>query len=247
MNGRTRFLLLGGLLAGPFFTLAWFLGAIGRQDYSALRHPISSLSIGSAGWTQTAAFLITGMLMLAFAVGVRGVFRPRGLSRWAAVFLAAAGVGLVGAGLFVTDPMNGYPPGTPLVPTDFTVPGRLHRAFSALFFGGLPLSAFSFARWFSRQGHSTWATYSRASAWGFLAAFVVTTVAFLGVGGLDDMAGLLQRFTLVIGWAWVTLLAYHLQKIAPRDVEPPRDSEAGLAREPGKRTALWPCQKAGAS
>ena len=213
MINKTRYLLLGGVIAGPLFTLAWLLGAIGRQDYSTLRHPISSLSIGDAGWIQASAFLITGLLMLAFAIGVRYVHSDQGLSRWTSIFLASAGLGLLGAGLFVTDPMNGYPPGTPLVPTEFTISGRLHRAFSALVFLGIPLAAFSSARWFKRQGKSEWATYSRASAWGFLALFVVTTIAFLGVGGLGSMAGLLQRITLIIGWTWVTLFATHLLNI----------------------------------
>jgi hypothetical protein len=220
MGDRTSLLLLGGVIAGPFFTTAWLLGAIGRQGYSAMRHPISSLSIGESGWIQASAFLITGLLMLAFAIGVRKALRDQGLSKWTSIFLAAAGLGLVGAGLFVTDPMNGYPPGTPLLPTEFTISGRLHRIFSALVFLGIPLAGFSSARWFASQGKSAWATYSRASAWGFLSSFVVTTIAFLGIRGLNQIAGLLQRLTLIIGWAWVTLFAIYVLTVASHSAKP---------------------------
>jgi hypothetical protein len=215
MSIRTKILLLGGVIAGPFFTVAWLVGAFGHQGYSSLRHPISSLSIGESGWIQSSAFLITGLLMLAFAAGVREALKDRGLSKWTWIFLATVGVGLLGAGLFVTDPMNGYPPGTPVVPTEFTVLGRLHRVFSALVFLGIPFACFSSARWFSSQDKSSWVTYSQASAWAFLGSFVVTTIAFLGVGGLDQIAGLLQRLTLTIGWTWVTLFAIHALSMAP--------------------------------
>jgi hypothetical protein len=228
MSNRTKILLLGGIITGPFFTVAWLLGAIGRQDYNPMRHPISSLSIGEFGWIQSSVFLITSLLMLAFAVGVRDAFMDCGHARWTWVFLAAVGIGLLGAGLFVTDPMNGYPRGTPLVPTDFTVHGRLHRAFSALVFLGMPLAGFASVGWFTTQGKAAWATYSKASAWAFLGSFVATTIAFLGVGGLDQIAGLLQRVTLTVGWTWVMLLALEVRAVAshPAKIEPSADNFA---------------------
>lgn len=228
LSNRTKILLLGGVMAGPFFTVAWMLGTVGNQGYSPLRHPISSLSIGESGWIQSSAFFITGLLMFAFAAGVRDALRDRGLSRWTWIFLAAVGIGLLGAGLFVTDPMNGYPPGTPLVPTDFTASGRLHRVFSAMVFLGIPFAGFSSARWFRSQGKDAWATYSQASAWAFLGSFVITTIAFLGVGDLDELAGFLQRLTLTIGWAWVTLFAIYVLTVAqhPAKPKPPADKVA---------------------
>jgi hypothetical protein len=42
--------------------------------------------------------------------------------------------------------------------------------------------------------------------------FVVTSVAFAQVQGLADYAGLFQRTTLTIGWAWLTLLAIDMLK-----------------------------------
>jgi hypothetical protein len=229
VSALARLLLLCGTVAGPLFTAAWLLGGAGREGYSALRHPISSLAIGDAGWMQTATFLVTGLLVIAFAVGGRLALGDRGPSRWTSIFLAAVGFGLVGAGWFVTDPMNGYPPGTPLVPTDFTVAGRLHRAFSALVFLGMPLAAFSAARWLAVQGATGWARYSRVTAWAFLAAFAVTTIGFLGLGGLDRIAGLLQRITLTIGWVWVTLLAIRIVTWTARESDSAASSSDGAA------------------
>ena len=41
----------------------------------------------------------------------------------APTLVGLAGIGLIGAGIFVTDPLNGYPPGTPLIPIRRTAHG----------------------------------------------------------------------------------------------------------------------------
>ncbi len=207
------------MLAGPLFTLAWVWEGSGRADgYDWLRHPISSLAIGELGWMQAGAFLATGLLTLAFSLGLRRALAPLGGSPWATRLVAAAGVGLIGAGVFTTDPMNGYPPGTPALPLAWSVAGRLHRLFSALFFLGIPVACLVLGRLFARARESGWARYSRATACAFLAAFVLTSVGFVQLGALAAVAGLLQRIALSLAWLWLTLLALHL--LGARAVEP---------------------------
>ncbi|MFE2970433.1 DUF998 domain-containing protein [Streptomyces sp. NPDC059340] len=63
-------LLACGIAAGPVFTLAYVLEGAGRVDYKPFRHPVSSLSLGRAGWVQTVSFLFVGLLSLIFAVGL---------------------------------------------------------------------------------------------------------------------------------------------------------------------------------
>src|SRR6185503_13424581 len=115
---------------------------------------------------------------------------------------------------FVTDPMNGYPPGTPLLLMQPTVVGRLHRLFSALVFFGVPGAAFSLGGLFARTGERTWATYSRGTAIAFIVMFVLTSIGFAEVEPLAKYVGLLQRITLLIGLTWMTLLPIHLLKSA---------------------------------
>ena len=79
-----------------------------------LRHPVSSLSIGELGWTQIVNFVISGCLILAFAIGLWLMLRPS--SFWGPLLIGLMGIGLIGSGIFVTDPLNGYPPDTPLIP-----------------------------------------------------------------------------------------------------------------------------------
>ncbi|HYT26017.1 MAG TPA: DUF998 domain-containing protein [Actinomycetota bacterium] len=110
---KTRALLVCGAVAGPLFTVAWVVEGATRAHYNPLRHPVSSLELGDFGWTQRANFIAAGGLTLAFASGLRRARRPLGGSTWGPLLVGAHAIGLLGAGIFVTDPVSGYPPGTP--------------------------------------------------------------------------------------------------------------------------------------
>lgn len=206
---KTKLLLACGAIAGPLFTLVWLVAGAARPDYDPLRHPISSLSIGPLGWTQSANFILTGLLTLAFAFGLRRALESSSSPTRAPLLIAVIAIGLLGAGFFVTDPLSGYPPGTPDLPLQYSVTGRLHRLFSAFVFLGLPFACFVFARLFANWGQRSWALYSRLTAIAFVGMFVVTSVGFAGVAPLVNYAGLFQRITLIIGWLWLTLLAVY--------------------------------------
>src|SRR4029450_12983299 len=99
ITGITKALCVCGLVAGPLFTVAWIVEGATRVNYDPLRCPISSLSIGDAGWMQIATFIITGLLVLAFAIGLRCALRPSG-SVWGPALVGLVGVGRVGCGGF---------------------------------------------------------------------------------------------------------------------------------------------------
>ena len=70
-SGTTDRLLACGLVAGPLFVVAFLLqGALKGSGYDWMRHPVSSLALGGHGWVQTANFLVSGLLTVAFAVGL---------------------------------------------------------------------------------------------------------------------------------------------------------------------------------
>jgi hypothetical membrane protein len=197
-----RALLAAGVLAGSLFAASVLVEGAVRPDYDPLRHPVSSLSLVPGGWTQMVTFLVTGALVTAFAVGLRHRHDRRAVP----VLLALVGIGLIGAGVFPADPLNGYPPGTPAVAAR-TVEGSLHRIFSTPVFTALPAAAIVVGRRAGRRGRRAWARYSTASGVLLLACFVLTSVGFAQVPGLVDVAGLLQRLTLGVGFAWLTTLA----------------------------------------
>jgi hypothetical protein len=209
-TGMTQALLGCGIAAGPVFTLAWLVQGATRANYDPLRYPISSLSIGDAGWMQIATFIVTGLLTLAFGIGLWRLLRPSG-AVWGPVLVGLIGIGLMGAGLFVTDPLNGYPSGTSLLPTARTTHGILHDLFGVPVFLGLPITSAVCARYFARTGQRGWVAYSALSGSAMFAVFVVARLSLRP--GFDEMAGLFglfQRIALTIGWAWLTLLAVHM-------------------------------------
>jgi hypothetical protein len=203
----TKRLIACGVISGPLFVAAFLIEGATRADYDPLRHPISSLAIGDWGWTQRANFLVAGLLMLAFATGLRRLLRPPGGSTLGPLLVGAYAVGLLGAGVFVADPMNGYPPGTPSVRVHYSTHGVLHELFSTLVFLGLPAACFVFGRRFAMRGERGWAIYSAATGLIFVGAFVLSSAGLAQVGGLANLAGLFQRGAIVTGFGWLGLLA----------------------------------------
>jgi hypothetical membrane protein len=212
---KTKTLLACGVIAGPLFVVVFLVEGATRAHYDPLRHPVSSLAFSDAGWTQRTNFLVTGLMMLAFAIGLRRAFRPLGGSTWGPLLVGTCAVGLLGAGIFVADPMNGYPPGTPDKRLDYSTHGVLHDLFSALFFLGLPLACFVFSRWFAARGKRGWTTYSAVTGVVLVGAFILSSAGFGQAEGLVDVAGLFQRVTLIVGFGWLTLLAVRFLRSPP--------------------------------
>ena len=211
MDRKTRMLLLGGALAGPLFTLAWFLEGLPRATYDPTRHPISSLSLGEFGWTQVANFIVTGILTLVLALGLQKALQSQGRAAWVPTLITIVGIGFLGSGFFATDPLSGYPPGTPPMLLPPTLIGALHVFFAAFIFG-LPLACFVMVQIFNDQRERNWALYSKLTAVAFIMVYLLAMAGFLQVPGLVDYAGLLQRISIIIGLTWMTILPIYLLK-----------------------------------
>jgi len=213
--GLMKGLLLSGAIAGPLFVVAFLFEGATRVDYNPLRHPVSSLALGDSGWMQIANFIIAGLLMLAFALGLWLVLHPQKGSRWGPLLIAVWGIGLLGAGSFLTDPVSGYPPGTAELVLHPTEHGALHDQLSLLGFAGLTAGCFVFGYYFASQSKRGWALYSILTGILFPIGIVLASVAFSQNQNLVAFGGLIQRITVMLGWAWLTLLATHFLKTLP--------------------------------
>ncbi|MEV5411946.1 DUF998 domain-containing protein [Thermopolyspora sp. NPDC052614] len=208
--------LVCGLIAGPLFLAVLLVLGATREGYDALRHPGSSLAIGDLGWTQAVNFVVVGVLTLAFAVGVRRVLRPVG-GLWGPLLIGVWAVHFILAGVFTSDPVSGYPPGTPDVPVRPTLGGAIHDAAAVPGFVSLAAACLVFAWWFAVRGERGWAVYSGLSGVAFGIGLVLSSVGFAQVAGLVEIAGLLQRGTAAIGFAWLSLLAVRLLRAPVRE------------------------------
>jgi hypothetical protein len=107
--------VFAGLVAGPFFLISvglntWasidYLRGLGWEFIGGEQVPWpSSLARGPYGWAQVATFVITGLLIVIFAVAVRDQLPHRRASSFAVVLLALLGVALILAGFRVDVPM----------------------------------------------------------------------------------------------------------------------------------------------
>jgi Protein of unknown function (DUF998) len=203
---------IGALLFIVVFLIQDAVPAIRPPGYNPLRHQVSSLAIGQFGWIQVANFLTTGVLLLAFAVGLPPALRRYNGGIWAPVLVGLIAIGLIGAGVFTADPLSGYPPGTPAVPAGAarTIHGAPHQGFSALVFLGLPATCCVLGYRFARSGRPWWARYSIGTAVVFLTGFVLADMGFAQQPTFVSIGGLLQRLTLITGLVWITALALHL-------------------------------------
>jgi hypothetical membrane protein len=219
-NHRRSVALLACGVIGPAVFVVVFLiddtvPAIRPVGYNPLRHPVSGFAIGEHGWIQTADFLLTGLLLLGFAIGLRAALRRYGAGTGVSVLFFLMAVGLIGAGVFTADPIGGYPPGTPAIPEARTMHGALHDAFSALLFLGLPAACCLIGYRFARSGHRWWAAYSIGTAAAFLAGFILAGMGFAQHPTFVAIGGLLQRLTVVAGLVWIAALALHLIRQSP--------------------------------
>jgi len=98
-------LLLVSGVAGPvLFVVSVLVQGATRPGYNAWHHPVSDLALGPQGWLQTATFILTGVLVLAFAAGLRWALHPGAGATWAPILIGVTGLGLVAAAFFPTDP-----------------------------------------------------------------------------------------------------------------------------------------------
>ncbi|MFU8874889.1 DUF998 domain-containing protein [Micromonospora sp. SL4-19] len=193
-----RALLMGGVLAGPLWVAVALVQALTRAGFDPRRHPVSVLSTGDLGWVQIASFVVAGLLCVGAALALRRIPHP-GLGPVSGPWLIGQyGVGLVLAGIFVADPLDGFPAGTPRGPGAVSWHGVAHFGAGAVAFTALIAACLVAARRFARRGERGWATYSGVTGGFFAAAWLA-----LMAGG-HPVAMVAFAVAVVAGWGWVS-------------------------------------------
>ena len=191
-----RALLACAAAAGPLYVAEGLAQALTRDGFDLTRHPLSLLSNGPLGWIHITTFVVAGALTVLGAIGLRGHLG----SRWAARLVALYGAGLVAAGVFVADPMDGFPVGTPPgPPAAVSWHGMLHFMSGGIGFLGLIAACLVLARRFRRAGRRGWAAYSAVTG-------VLFTAGFAGIasGPATAARGVAFGVAVVLGWTWLT-------------------------------------------
>ena len=200
-----QLLLLCGVIAGPLFVIVFLIEGSLRPGYDVMRQPVSALAIGKRGWVQRTNFIVVGILMLAYAFGLNMALVTYGGSFWIPFLVGLYAVGLIGAGIFVTD-KTGIP-GKETVSKKRDVGGAIHDLCSLIVFIPLFIACFVFAHLFAASGSLGWQLYSITTGILFGVGFIIFAKGF---ATNEKFAGLFQRLTIAIGWIWLALVAAHL-------------------------------------
>jgi hypothetical protein len=205
----TRSLLGWGVVAGPFYLVVGLAQALLVPGFDLSRHALSLLLIGPLGWIQAANLCLSGLMVLAAAVGFVRLMPRRG-NVWAGVFLGLYGLSLVAAAIFPPDPMGGFPLGGTDA-TTVSTSGLLHLMAGAIGFVSLAVAAAIIGAWLRRAGRRGAAIVS------WIAAAVIV-LGFLGGAALAMVpAGIAMLWLAVVaGWAWLAIASLTAYRLAPR-------------------------------
>lgn len=213
-SALTRSLLASGIIAGA--TLPIIIGVTGatRQGYSVWRNGVSQLGTGDGAWLFAVAFVLGGILIGLFALGLRRVLRSGRGATWGPIVIAVAAAGFIISGLVPTDPALGYPPGE--LPTA-TLAGRVHQGAGTLVFGGLSAAAFILARRLRSDARGL-ANFSLVTGTLIIVFAFAAGIAYR----LDSLeiwrpapAGILEQLSLLAAYGWLIAIGIHYSRTQP--------------------------------
>jgi hypothetical membrane protein len=201
-------------IAGPIiFAVVALVQSLLRPDHSLVTHPVSGLAAGPSGWVQNVNFLLFGLLMIAYAVGLHLGVRQSRAEVAGVAFLVLSGIGLMWGGLFpATDATGAFQEDRLL-----HIPGFIMTFLG----GGIGLIIMS-RRMACDPRWRTLATYA-------LATGIVMLVLILAGGGLvrppgaplHVWFGLFQWVLLAVWFPCTIILAVRLLRLA-RVADAPR-------------------------
>jgi hypothetical membrane protein len=203
----TRSLLGYGVIVGPFYLAVGIGQGLLRDGFDFGRHALSHLANGPGGWVQIANFVLSGLMVIAAAIGIARVLKVRAPSG----FLAAFGASMLVASVFRADPVDGFPPGTPAgVPTTMSTSGIVHFAAGGIGFLSLAIACIAMAVAMKRRAQ-------RSMMWLSLLSGIAVIVGFFSPMFLPIASAAVAGiwFSVVVGWAWLAITSVHLYRASP--------------------------------
>jgi hypothetical membrane protein len=205
---QVKALAVAGIAGPVLFTVGFLVqGFLRRDEYNWIAQQVSDLTAGTYGWAQRLNFVVFGLLLILFAVGLQWGVRTSRAGVVGPAILALDGVGLVVAGIF---PLRQNAAG---VVYD---PNGVHSVNGAIFFVsiGIALVAVSLRL----RADPRWrglATYALATGIALVVLFFALGLLALRTGApLHDWLGLLQRLVLAVWFPCIIVLALRLRRVA---------------------------------
>jgi len=193
------------------FVVQGFLRTDLRSGYNPIAQQISDLTAGPYGWVQQVNFVVFGLLLIAFAVGLhRGVRKARPWMIGPAL-VAWNGVELVIAGIFpLREDAAGH----------IYDPLGVHMVNGTIFFLSIGVVLVVMARQFARD--ERWrglATYTLVTGIALLVMVLLNGfLAEMAQAPLHPWLGLIQRAILAVWLPCLVILALRLRRVGRRGV-----------------------------
>ncbi len=166
-------LAAAGIVGPVMFAVVALAQSMLRSEHSLVEHPISALAAEPSGWVQDVNFVVIGLLLIAYAVGLHLGVRP---ARWGMIgpaFLVLSGVGGGLEGVFPATDASGA----------FSDEQAGHTVGAFVSFLGAGIGLIVMSR--RLAGDPRWrsvATYA-------LATGIVIVILFFAFGGLAESPG----------------------------------------------------------
>jgi Protein of unknown function (DUF998) len=205
-----RLALWAGVVGPPLFLATFLIDGATRRGYDPVRLQVSYLLLGDQGWIEIANFCVSGMLVIFFAWGLHQALQSGRGFLLGPLLIAAYGLGLIDAGVFVPDAAFGYPPGTPNGDARMTTfHGLLHVIPGVpLTFGSPILASLVFAwRFWGDRSTRRWAIYSLSTPLLVVAAQIVVPQSSMGLS---------ERIALIVLEVWLAAIAAHFLLVTGR-------------------------------
>ncbi|GAA5085810.1 DUF998 domain-containing protein [Nocardia iowensis] len=207
MARPTGALLACGVLAGPLYIAVTAVQALTRAGFDLSQHRYNLLTTGDLGWIHRTNMVVTGVLMVLFAVGVGRMLRQGRGARWAPRLLGLFGLAYLVGGLFPADAVIGFPLGTLTESTTWHgIVNAASRGVSSLL---LIAASLLIARWFTSRGRRNWTWFSWAAVPMSLGAFALLVV----VGADTSTTYVAFLVPGILMWVWVTAVAAYLYRL----------------------------------
>jgi hypothetical membrane protein len=182
-----RLLLMCGIVGPVLFIVAFLIEGALHPGYNLLRQTISELEVLTNGWMQIANFLLFGLLIACFAIGLRNALGKDKAATCLALLEGCVALGLIGDGIFLIDPF--------------------HTICDIVTFTGGMLASFVFAwRVVGDPRWRGWTAYSIATGI-LLVIFLILFGVTMTHNGLD---GLFERLAALTRAVWTVFLAARL-------------------------------------
>ena len=196
-----------GILAPIIFVGVFTVEGVLRNGYDPMRKYISVLSLGNRGWIQISNFIVLGLLLFIFTLGLSKEFQTGKASRGGIITLYVISVLFFISGPFVMDPTE--------TPADqMSVHGLIHGISGGIVFLLMPIIIFIFLRRFFSDNN--WQSFR----WGTLILGVIEAtgvIVFTYVSKIPfeqnayiNYFGLLQRIALIPFMVWVFIFGIEM-------------------------------------